>query len=123
VDVERAIAYVEARGNVIERARLAAVLWHEPPPKAGKTTGLWHFADGSGSTFAESSGHRGALAAWSTPMAGETTPLVCISTSAPGFRPSFYTRYSTGAKTWQCLGASSDARSMGLFLMGMEVRS
>jgi len=34
VDVERAVAYVEAHGNVIERARLAAVLWHEPPPEA-----------------------------------------------------------------------------------------
>jgi hypothetical protein len=32
MDVERAIAYVQAQGNVVERARLAAILWEEPPP-------------------------------------------------------------------------------------------
>jgi len=34
MDTEKAIAYVQARGNAIERARLAAILWDEPPPEA-----------------------------------------------------------------------------------------
>ena len=34
MNVENAIAYVQARGNAIERARLGAILWNEPPPDA-----------------------------------------------------------------------------------------
>ena len=32
MDTEKAIAYVQAQGNVVEQARLAAILWDEPPP-------------------------------------------------------------------------------------------
>jgi len=32
--MEKAIAYVQARGNIVERARLAAILWGEPPAEA-----------------------------------------------------------------------------------------
>jgi hypothetical protein len=32
VDVGKAIAYVQGRGNTVERARLAVILWDEPPP-------------------------------------------------------------------------------------------
>ena len=32
MDVERAIACVQIRGDAVERARLAAILWAEPPP-------------------------------------------------------------------------------------------
>jgi len=31
MDAEEAIAYVQARGDAVERARLAAILWDEPP--------------------------------------------------------------------------------------------
>jgi hypothetical protein len=34
MEVEKAIAYVRARGNVIERARLGAILWGPPPEDA-----------------------------------------------------------------------------------------
>ena len=34
MDLERAIAYVSARGDVVERACLAAILWGESPPGA-----------------------------------------------------------------------------------------
>jgi hypothetical protein len=34
MDTEKAIAYVQAQGNAVERARLAAILWDEPPPEA-----------------------------------------------------------------------------------------
>jgi len=34
MDTEKAIAYVQAHGNAVERARLAAILWDEPPPEA-----------------------------------------------------------------------------------------
>jgi len=34
MDVEKAIAYVQALGDAVERARLAAILWDEPPPEA-----------------------------------------------------------------------------------------
>lgn len=34
MDAEKAIAYVSARGDVVERARLAAILWGRPPPEA-----------------------------------------------------------------------------------------
>jgi hypothetical protein len=34
MDTEKAIAYVEAQGNIVERARLAAILWDEPPSEA-----------------------------------------------------------------------------------------
>ena len=34
MDLEKAIAYVQTRGDAIERARLAAILWDEPPPEA-----------------------------------------------------------------------------------------
>jgi hypothetical protein len=34
MNIERAIACVQARGNAVERARLAAILWDEPPPEA-----------------------------------------------------------------------------------------
>lgn len=34
MDTEKAIAYVRARGNVIEQARLEAILWGRPPPEA-----------------------------------------------------------------------------------------
>jgi hypothetical protein len=34
MDVHQAIAYVQARGNAVERVRLAAILWDEPPSKA-----------------------------------------------------------------------------------------
>jgi len=34
VDVKKAIAYVNARGDVVEKARLAAILWGHPPPEA-----------------------------------------------------------------------------------------
>ena len=33
MNVEKAIAYVQAQGNTVERARLAAILWDEPPPE------------------------------------------------------------------------------------------
>lgn len=32
--LEKAIAYVQARGNTVERARLAAILWDDPLPEA-----------------------------------------------------------------------------------------
>jgi hypothetical protein len=32
--VERAVVYVQSQGDVVERARLAAILWGEPPPQA-----------------------------------------------------------------------------------------
>ena len=34
MDLEKAIARVQCRGNAVERARLAAILWEEPPPEA-----------------------------------------------------------------------------------------
>jgi hypothetical protein len=34
VDLERAIACVQSRGDIVERARLAAILWDEPPPES-----------------------------------------------------------------------------------------
>lgn len=34
MDVEKAVAYVQERGNAVERARLAAILWDEPPSEA-----------------------------------------------------------------------------------------
>jgi hypothetical protein len=34
MDLEKAIACVQAQGNTVERARLAAILWDEPPPEA-----------------------------------------------------------------------------------------
>lgn len=34
LEVEQAIAYVQSQGNAVERARLAAILWDEPPPPA-----------------------------------------------------------------------------------------
>jgi len=34
MDPDKAIAYVQARGNTVERARLAAILWDEPPSEA-----------------------------------------------------------------------------------------
>lgn len=34
MNLEKAIAYVQGQGNAVERARLAAILWDEPPPEA-----------------------------------------------------------------------------------------
>lgn len=34
MNVEKAIAYVQTQGDAVEQARLAAILWDEPPPKA-----------------------------------------------------------------------------------------
>jgi hypothetical protein len=34
MDAEKAIAYVQTHGDVVERARLAAILWNEPPSEA-----------------------------------------------------------------------------------------
>ena len=34
MDVEKAIVYVQSQGDTVDRARLAAVLWDEPPPEA-----------------------------------------------------------------------------------------
>jgi hypothetical protein len=34
VDICKAVAYVQARGNAVERARLGAILRDEPPPEA-----------------------------------------------------------------------------------------
>ena len=34
MDLEKAIACVQAQGNTVERARLAAILWDEPPAEA-----------------------------------------------------------------------------------------
>ena len=34
MDTEKAIAYVQVQGNAVEQARLAAILWDEPPPEA-----------------------------------------------------------------------------------------
>ena len=48
MDLDKAIAYVDAQGDVVERARLGAILWGEPAPQAalGKLAGLQQ-ADGS----------------------------------------------------------------------------
>jgi len=34
MDVKKAIAYVQTQGNTVEQARLAAILWDEPPSEA-----------------------------------------------------------------------------------------
>jgi hypothetical protein len=34
IDLEKAVAYAQSRGDVIEQARLAAILWDEPLTKA-----------------------------------------------------------------------------------------
>ncbi len=33
MEVEKSIAYVQGRGNAVERARLGSILWGEPPPE------------------------------------------------------------------------------------------
>jgi len=34
IDLDKAIAYVQTKGNIIEQARLASILWKKPPDKA-----------------------------------------------------------------------------------------
>jgi hypothetical protein len=40
MDLEKAVAYVQSQGDAVKQARLAAILWDEPPPEAA----LWELA-------------------------------------------------------------------------------